>query len=234
MTIPDQYVWLFWSSAFLLPWLALYLAYPQHRRAMRWASVLTAPFGLTEPIFVPEYWSPPSLFDLAMRTGFDIESVIFSFGIGGIGVVLYNIVTRRRAEPMPEHERHAGRHRFHDIALFVPAVLFGPLWLLPWNPIYPSILAMLAGAVATMLCRPDLKRNILVGGGVFVGFYSIVLVGLDLTAPGYVERVWNLAALSGVQIGHYPLEELLFAFAFGGYWASVYEHSTWHRSVPVS
>jgi len=28
-----------------------------------------------------------------------------------------------------------------------------------------------------------------------------------------------------------PLEELLFGFAFGMYWASVYEHLTWRTSV---
>ena len=34
---------------------------------LAWASIGTAPFGLTEPVFVPEYWSPPSLFDPAQR-----------------------------------------------------------------------------------------------------------------------------------------------------------------------
>lgn len=29
-----HYVWLFWSSAFLLPWLALYAALPAQRAAM--------------------------------------------------------------------------------------------------------------------------------------------------------------------------------------------------------
>lgn len=50
---------------------------------MLWQACFTTPFGLTEPLFVPNYWSPPSLFDLARSTGFDIESFIFSFGIGG-------------------------------------------------------------------------------------------------------------------------------------------------------
>jgi len=52
---------------------------------MLWASLFTMPFGPTDPLFVPEYWSPPSLFDLARTTGFDIESLIFCFDIGGIG-----------------------------------------------------------------------------------------------------------------------------------------------------
>ncbi len=44
---------------------------------MLWANLLTMPFGLTEPIFGPKYWSLPSLFNLARRTGFDQEGLIF-------------------------------------------------------------------------------------------------------------------------------------------------------------
>src|SRR5450830_413140 len=77
-----HYVWLVWSSAFLLPRVLLYALFPRHRVAMWWASVFMALFGLTDPIFVPAYWNPPSLFELAQRTGFDIESLIFSFAIG--------------------------------------------------------------------------------------------------------------------------------------------------------
>jgi hypothetical protein len=62
---PYHYVWLLWSTAFLVPWAIPYWAFPDHRKAMLWASVLMAPFGLTEPLFVPEYWNPPSLFDSA-------------------------------------------------------------------------------------------------------------------------------------------------------------------------
>ena len=82
-----HYVWLGWSSAFLLPWLALYVTHPRLRRVMWRVSLATAVFGLTEPIWVPAYWNPPSLLELAGRTGFDIESLIFSFAIGGIGAV---------------------------------------------------------------------------------------------------------------------------------------------------
>lgn len=45
-----------------------------------------------------------------------------------------------------------------------------------------------------------------------------------------VERVWNLEALSGLRVVGFPLEELLFAIAFGAYWSGVYEHLTWHRA----
>src|SRR5215813_11509111 len=81
--------------------------------AMVWASLITAPLGLTEPLFVPDYWNPPSLFDLARKSGFDIESVIFSFGIGGIGAVLYNLLTGRTLLPVSAADRHSLRHKMH-------------------------------------------------------------------------------------------------------------------------
>lgn len=68
-------------------------------------------------------------------------------------------------------------------------------------------------------------------GAVFLGLYALVLTGLELSAPGYVERVWNLASLSGLRVAGYPVEELAFAFAFGSQWASVFEHVTWQRAV---
>ena len=227
--VSDQYVWLLWSSAFLVPWTVIYLLFPLHRRAMLWASLFTMPFGLSEPLFVPEYWLPPSLFDLAENTGFDIESLIFCFGIGGIAAVFYNLLTGRPVEPLAEEARHQPRHRYHRLALAVPFVTFPVLLLFPWNPIYPAILALFLGGVAAIFCRPDLKRKSWIGGLLFLIYYAVFLAGLEWSAPGYIERVWNLDALSGIAIGFMPIEELLFAIAFGMYWSGVYEHFTWHR-----
>jgi hypothetical protein len=39
------------------------------RRETLKVSLWTSLLGLTEPIFVPEYWLPPSLFELARRHG---------------------------------------------------------------------------------------------------------------------------------------------------------------------
>jgi hypothetical protein len=229
---PEQYVWLIWSLMFLIPWIALYIAYPGHRKAMLWAGVFTTPFGLTEPIFVPEYWSPPSLFDLARTTGFDLESLLFCFGIGGTAAVLYNLIARSKAAPMPVSARTIARHRYHYASLATPFVLFPLIYFFPWNPIYPGIVAMAVGAFVTALCRPDLKFKIWIGGLVFTAYYLLFLWGLEWMAPGYIGRVWNLQALSGIDILSAPLEELLFAFAFGAYWSGVYEHFTWQECLP--
>ena len=226
-----HYVWLIWSSGFLLPWLALYVTNPRFRPVMWRVSLVTAAFGLTEPIWVPEYWNPPSLIELAQRTGFDIESFIFSFALGGIGAVLYNALTNRHFARVSAQEKRGRMHRFHMAALWLPYVLFVALYFLPWNPIYPAVLCMVIGGLASGICRPDLKVKSLVGGAVFLGLYSVFMLGLVWLTPGYIPQVWNLAALSGALIGGIPLEELLFGFSFGWYWAGVYEHFTWNTSV---
>jgi len=228
-----RYVWLLWALAFLLPWVLLYLYSPRLRREMLVVSAATSLLGLTEPIFVPEYWNPPTLFDLAQRTGFDIESLVFCFAIGGIGAIAYHALAQRRMQPVTHAERHGRRHALHRLAVAAPFVVFPPLYLAPWNPIYAGIVALAVGGVCNMLCRPDLVRNTLVGGALFLGLYAAFMLLLIVSAPGYIEAVWNLRALSGILVGGIPIEELAFGLAFGLYWAGVYEHVGWRRSVPV-
>jgi len=185
---------------------------------------------LTEPLFVPEYWSPPSLFDLAMRTGFDIESLIFSFGIGGIAVILYGRIFRRQDVSMSVKERHLPRHKFHIwMLLSAPAVLVALLLTTDLNPLHSSIIAMIFGGLATWYCRPDLKKKMIVSALIFLGFYFFYFLTLIAISPGYVEQVWNLEAISGILIIGIPLEELLFALSFGFIWSSIYEHLTWKK-----
>ena len=151
-------------------------------------SLATALFGLTEPLFVPEYWNPPTLFNLAQRTGFDLESLIFCFGIGGVGSVLYFVITHRNDVPVPASEKRLPLHRHHYKALVSPFIAFALLYLLHWNPIYPSIAAMATGAIATVLCRPDLKTKTWVGGVLFLAYYFVFFLTLEVISPGYVRH----------------------------------------------
>ena len=227
-----HYVWLIWSVAFLIPWMAIYLANAPLRPVIWRASFGTALLGLTEPIFVPEYWNPPSLFELARRTGFDIESLVFAFAIGGIGSALYHTLTRQHLAPVGGG-RSGRLHHIHRVALLTPFVAFALLYmLLDWNPIYPVIVSLLLGAVASVLCRPDLLKKTVVGGLLFLGLYAVFMLGLRWGAPGYIAEVWNLAALRGGLVYGIPLEELLFGLTFGLYWTGVYEHFTWSTSIP--
>ncbi|KKU16859.1 MAG: hypothetical protein UY26_C0002G0059 [Candidatus Jorgensenbacteria bacterium GW2011_GWA1_48_13] len=227
-----QYAWLIWSLILLAIWFAVYLSLKnkESRKEMLTVSFWTSLLGFTEPLFVPEYWAPPSLFDLAMRTGFDVESLIFSFGIGGIAVVLYERVFRTKHELMPQKERHAGGHRYHLWAIIsTPVILVVLLLTTNLNPIYSSAIALVAGGLFTWYCRPDLKKKMIASAFIFFGLYFLYFLTLIIMFPGYVEKVWNLSVISGILVLGIPLEELMFALSFGFLWSSIYEHFTWRR-----
>ena len=199
------------------------------------ASWWTMPLGLTEPLFVPEYWNPPSLFNLAQNTGFDIESLIFSFAIGGIGCVLYNLVTKEKLEPINEEEKLHKRHRFHKYTMTVPVLVFLLLAIFTkLNHIYCGVAGMFAGAIAALWCRPDLKLKIWIGGILFTLLYFIYFTSLRLVYPSYIEHVWNFEEITEILVVGIPLEEYLFAFTFGMFWSSIYEHTHWFKLVKTT
>lgn len=224
-----MYEWLIFSLALLAIWLVIFLVKPSVRKEMFWVSLFTMPLGLTEPLFVPAYWDPPSLFNLAARTGFDLESLIFSFAIGGITGVLYEAIFKAKHLRMTDEEMHSRRHRFHRLAIVSPALVFVPLYIFTqMNPIYSVSIAMFVGGIATLLCRPDLKRKIAAGGLLFTILYFLFFLSINVVFPTFINS-WNLSAISGILVIGVPLEELMFAFTFGMNWSSVYEHILWLR-----
>lgn len=221
--LSEHYVWFVWATAFLVPWLLLYIAFPAGRRAMLGASLFTTPLGLTEPLFVPSYWHPPSLFDLGAHTGFDLESLVFCFGIGGVGAVFCNALAPAQGAAQPQGHPPC---RYFPLALGTPLLSFPVLYLLPWNPIYAAITALLLGTSAIITCQPGLAARAWSNGALFVGYYWIFIAGLAWLSPGYIQHVWNLKALSGISVLGMPIEEILFAAAFGMCWSGVYEYYT--------
>ena len=229
-----MYAYLELSSILLGIWALVYVARASVRRKMLVVSAWTSLLGLTEPIFVPAYWHPPTLFDLAERTGFDLESLLFAFSAGGLASALYDVLIGLPTAPIRGHERLALHHRWHRWALLCPVPVFILLYALTsLNAIHISNLALLAGGCATLACRPDLWRRMAASAGFFVALYVVYFVPLMATHPGYVQAVWNFPALSGVLVFGIPLEELLFADAFGWMWSSVYEHLAWTREIDL-
>ena len=225
-----HYVWFIWSLLFLMVWIILYLSKPSFRKEMMSISLGTMLFGFTEPLFVPAYWNPPSLFDLAQRTGFDIESFIFTFAIAGTSSVLYRVIYRRNVTKMDASEMMHSRHRFHIYFLASPIPIFLALAIFTkLNHIYCGVIAMFAGALLTLYCRPDLRWKIWIGGLLFLVYYFVFFLSLLSFFPSYVIHVWNLKALTGILLLGIPLEELLFAFSFGMLWSSLYEHISWYK-----
>lgn len=227
-----QYAWFFWSILLLVIWALVYfsLKSKESKKEMVMVSLWTSLLRLTEPLFVPEYWNPPSLFDLAKKTGFDIESLVFAFGIGGLAVVIYERIFRVRHKKIPTAEKHHPRHKYHILALLSAPIIFVLILVFTnFNPIYSTFIALTGGGFFTWYCRPDLKKKMFASAFIFTILYFAYFLTLIIFYPGYVETVWNLSAISGVLVLGIPLEELMFAFGLGFLWSSVYEHITWRR-----
>jgi hypothetical protein len=227
------YAYLVLSTALFGVWLVLFAIRTDIRRELLWVSVGTMFLGLTEPLFVPAYWNPPTLGNLARRTGFDLESLLFSFAIGGIVFAAYDVIFRAAQSESLVHERRHPRHRFHVLAILSAPLVFGLVLVLTrLNPIYARHRPG-RRLLRDLYCRPDLWRKMLVSGGLFFLIYFVVFALFNLAFPGYVVPVWNLAAVSGLRLAGVPLEELMFAFTFGLYWSSIYEHLAWRASRPL-
>lgn len=229
-----QYAWLIWSLMLLAVWFVVYLSLSngESKQEMLAVSLWTSLLGLTEPLFVPEYWSPPSLFDLAVKTGFDLESFLFSFGVGGLAAAIYEMIFHVRHEQTSVAEKYKPRHSHHPLALLSAPIIFILLLLFTsLNPIYSTFIALIGGGLFTWYCRPDLKKKMFVSAFIFLGFYLVYFLTLIFMYPGYVEKVWNLPVISGILIFGIPLEELMFAFGLGFLWSNVYEHIKWRKVI---
>lgn len=223
-----QFIWLIWSLILLGFWGFIYLTLRQKnsRKKMLFASLATFPLGLTEPLFVPEYWSPPSLFNLALRTGYDIESLLFCFGVGGIAAVIVEwLFPQRFSSGADQTVKKALHQRIFFVilptaTLFVVLILFSSI-----NPIYSAVFALLSGGVLLGFLFPCLWKKMKLGALLFAIFYALYFLVLVVIAPNYVQEVWNLEAVSGMMIGFLPLEELLFALGLGFLWTGLFEQS---------
>ncbi len=223
-----HYAYFIWSLFLLAGWGFVYAFLARGKGAkkeMLKTSAWTLPFALSEPIFVPRYWLPPTLFNLAARYHVDIESFIFCFAAGGLAAVAYDTIYREKFVPMGKDTRRGPFAHLHAISLFAPAIIFIPLYFfVSWNPIYPVLIALFGGGLATWICRPDLKVRMIVSGLMFLALYFIYFLTLTAVFPDYVKDVWNLKDLWGALILGIPLEELLFGFCFGFMWSGLYEH----------
>lgn len=167
---------------------------------------------------------------MAQRFHLDIESLLFSFGIGGLTVVIYEWIFPVRHQTAAVGERHMRRHRFHFLALLTTPLLFvGLVAATRLNLIYSAIASLVGGSIATCYCRPDLLPKMVSSAFMFLGLYFGYFLPLVVIYPDYVRLVWNLRAISGVLVLGIPVEELVFAFTIGFLWSSVYEHVKWQH-----
>lgn len=214
---------------FVTAWVVLYAFTKQHRGQMIWGSLLSAPFSLTGFLFIPEYWSPPSLFNWAQRLGISIEDVLWSAAVGGIASAVSEIAFRERLARMrgpAKESRYAPL--IAVVAVFIVLEVFWPA-----RSIYSMMIAFAVGSVLIACVRPDLLGRMLRGAAVFAFVYLLLFAYFLALYRDFIPRYYNTASLLGVYVLGIPIEELLFAFTGGAVWSVMYEYMYGYRLVSV-
>lgn len=213
---------------FLAVWLAIFVYRKNLRKEMLFASIITIPFGMTEFLFVPEYWNPPSLFNLIQKYGFGIESILFAFAAGGTAAVLYEVIAgQKTVKILFDHKIH-----------ILPYVFIASLYIIlefvfPGKTIYNLIFSLLAGATLMGYLRKDLIKQIVFNGVYFSIMYFILFFVFLLIFPRYVTKIYNLKNFIGISIFGVPIEEIVFAFSVGACWSVFYEYIRGYRNRPL-
>jgi hypothetical protein len=227
-------------------------------REFWWASLTCAALGFTEPLFVPEYWSPPSILKLGR---WDFESFPFCLAVGGITAVLaelppfkgflvdlYFSFERILRWGLERISKKTG-YRI-DAAIFKQAAVSV---LIPRDQLRMENMLLVTFSLAVFGVTGQFAINIIykaaivsfssalwiawrrpslrwqvLGGG--ISFTLLYTIVLVVTPLRYPDFFthWNLQALSGIRILGAPAEEYLYAFTFGSFWAPLYE--AWKQS----
>ncbi|MCH7605328.1 hypothetical protein IID24_05065 [Patescibacteria group bacterium] len=222
------YAYLVGSLVFFLIWLAVFIVRRDLRKEILWASFLAMPFGLSEIFFVPEYWNPPSLFNLIDKIGFGIESLLYTFSIGGLAAVSFEFVRGRKLQKI------VADRKLHIVPYIINILIYLGLELVfPEQSIYNASVSLLIGAGIIGYLRRDLIRQIIFSGFFFSFAYFVLFSIFNVLFPDFVKDVYSLDNFIGFSIIGVPIEEIIFAFSIGAFWSTLYEFMRGYRTKRV-
>jgi Lycopene cyclase len=225
-----HYSYLVGVLIFWVAWILCSIFGKNYRAEIRWGTLIAAPMALTSLLFVPQYWSPPSLFNLDQRIRVGIEDFLWAAAVGGIASVVGELLLKEKLAAL----RRLPRER-HYAPFAVMVVIFVALEL--WHPnktIYNTIAAFAAGAVVIAFLRSDLVPLMLISAMSFTALYFFLFLCLLYLYPEFVDRFYNVPNLLGIYVLGVPIEELLFAATGGAIWSVAYEYVQGYRLSPLS
>jgi len=220
-----HYAYLVGTGIFWLAWLACFIAGAAYRREMRWGTLIAAPMALTSLLFVPQYWTPDSLFNLDAKIRVGIEDFLWAAAVGGIACVVGEILLHDRLSML----RKTRRKRHYTPFVFIVVVFLGlELWH-SGETMINCIISLAVGAVVLGFLRRDLVPSMLVSAATFTALYFFLFLCVLHLYPQFVTRFYNLPRLLGIYVAGVPIEELLFACTGGAIFSVAYEYAHGYR-----
>lgn len=209
--IQPHYLYFLVDIVLSIVWLILFYFRKDLRKEMLEVSlfvgILTCAFA---PFFIGSYWSPSTLFG----TTFTIEDFLFGFFSAGICASIYEEICGRH------FRKRNNRSKNWYILIIVLVAINLALFLLgvfAWgiNPIYAHIFSLLFVAIVFISFRHDLLWDSLMSGIVFGALYFLIFILFLYVFPEGVRTWWHIDKLSGFFVYGIPIEEMLWAIAWG-------------------
>lgn len=208
------------GSLFLLTiWFLIFISQKKLRREMLIASLIITPAALSEVFFVPGYWLP----DTVGNPKLSIEDFIFTFAVGGIIAVVYELLMKGKAN----HQRLCncfGGGLFPGFILSIGIIaIFLVYAIFKINFMYAVYIGIVVNIVLMAITRPDLIKKILYSGLLFGLFYFLFFSAFAFFIPDFIMH-WNINNLSGLILLGVPVEEIIWAFGVGALLGPIYEY----------
>lgn len=220
-----HYSYLVGTFIFWVAWVLCSVLGRQYLSEIRWGTLIAAPMALTNLLFVPEYWTPPSLFDLDQKIRLGIEDFLWAAAVGGIAAVVGEILLKERLATVRK-----ARHKRHYLPFVVAALVFvGLRFGFHWKTMNSTIVSLAACALLIAFMRPNLTPLMLASAASFALLYFVLFLLVLALYPEFVHRYYNLSNLFGVYFLGVPIEELLFAGSGGAVWSVAYEYVHGYR-----
>jgi hypothetical protein len=221
----DHYSYLVGALIFWVAWVVCSILGKTYRSQIRWGTLIAAPLALTSLLFVPEYWTPPSLFNLDQRIRVGIEDFLWAAAVGGIASVVGELFLRERLGAIRK-----SRHKRHYAPFVLVVVVFVALYFgLHWKTMNATIISFAVGVLVLGYLRRDLVPLMLTSAATFTVLYLVLFLCVLALYPEFVRSYYTLKNLFGIYVLGVPIEELLFAATGGAIWSVAYEYVFGYR-----
>jgi hypothetical protein len=221
----DHYSYLVGALIFWVAWVVCSILGKTYRSQIRWGTLIAAPLALTSLLFVPEYWTPPSLFNLDQRIRVGIEDFLWAAAVGGIASVVGELFLRERLGAIRK-----SRHKRHYAPFVLVVVVFVVLYFgLHWKTMNATIISFAVGVLVLGYLRRDLVPLMLTSAATFTVLYFVLFLCVLALYPEFVRSYYTLKNLFGIYVLGVPIEELLFAATGGAIWSVAYEYVFGYR-----
>lgn len=201
-----QYGYLVFSLLFSFYFLVLFYIRPDLQKGMVIMGLVFTVAGLIGQysIWTVDWWSPQTV----TNTRLGIEDIVHGFTIGGVSLVLYLVLFKKKIVPDSKQKKSL----YSAVAISIISVGSSLIFFYIFH--LHSFLATLLGALIMFFYLIWKRRGLLkisIISGMLLMFVSVpIYVFVNILIPEFIRSSWMHKNLSGITFMNIPIEDIVF------------------------